>query len=53
MKIRVERKLTLSRETLSHLEDRQLADVNGAANSVLSGCNTSCVIWVCICRQPA
>jgi hypothetical protein len=49
MKIRAQRKLTLSRETLSRLEDRQLADVQGA-NSVMSGCNSSCIIWVCMCR---
>lgn len=40
-------KLTLNRETLSRLEDRQLAEVNGA-NSVNSGCATTCVLLVCM-----
>ncbi len=47
MKIKVERKLTLNRETLSRLEDRRLAEVDGA-NSVISGCVTSCTIFVCL-----
>lgn len=47
MKIKADRKLILNRETLSRLEDRQLAEINGA-NSVNSGCATTCVIWVCL-----
>jgi hypothetical protein len=47
MKTNADRKLTLNRETLSRLEDRKLADVNGA-NSVYSGCATTCVVWVCL-----
>jgi hypothetical protein len=46
MKIRTDRKLTLNRETLAVLEDRRLAEVNGA-NSVRSGCVTTCAVLVC------
>jgi hypothetical protein len=47
MKIKTDRKLTLNRETLSRLEDRRLAEVNGGAISVYSGCPTSCAVFVC------
>jgi hypothetical protein len=47
MKIKIDRKLTLSRETLSRLENRHLAEVQGAYNSVRSGCATTCVLIVC------
>lgn len=47
MKIKTDRKLTLSRETLAHLEQGRLSEVAAAANSVRSGCPTTCVILVC------